>query len=677
MKKVLILSILLIFFVVLIPSTVNAIPNPAATYCHELGYDYKIVDTDKGEKGVCIFPDKECEEWEFFSGICGGEYSYCTKQGYNLITKTDGKNPYSPSYSVCVYAKGPNKGNEVGSVTDLMTIGEILKVSTEVMEEEVEAESEFTITSTPYSFDWRNHNGQNWMTPVKDQGYGCGSCWAFATIGIVEAKINIYFNDPDFGADLSEQDLVSCSDAGSCDGGSLSSALNYIKNSGVVDDPCFRYTARDDPCSNRCSNWYNRLTDISDWGHVPLGETPIENTREYLIDKGPLAATLTMSGEFDPVSGVYRCTTVDWDHAHAVVITGYDNVGGYWIVKNSWGVGFGVEPEPIDGYFYVGLGECGINTYKKKFVEAPFTPISFTPIPYYCSEKYLPQTNGCCPDEDGCDCTLPAKCVDTASCTGTCTSGLDTYKYCPGTCSEGSSKYWCGGYLAPACSDSCVSASASYDPALNRDYSKITCESTISSCNPAYWSIGGEVDGTKCCQDDANEYKKTCKQEPDEDACVYSSNDDACCNSQTDCVYNNVCSPTGYEANIDDDNYMEICYNGIWYTGTLICKAIGESCTSGSECCSNYCCSNFCSSGPCCKAIGESCTSGSECCSLRCSSGICIKGGSGGGGCLPWECAFEKMGIVDPQYQYLFMIFIGAIFLVIIFGVLTLVAKKK
>jgi putative hemolysin/Tol biopolymer transport system component len=34
---------------------------------------------------VCVFPDgNECEEWDFLSGRCGQEYSYCAQQGYVL-----------------------------------------------------------------------------------------------------------------------------------------------------------------------------------------------------------------------------------------------------------------------------------------------------------------------------------------------------------------------------------------------------------------------------------------------------------------------------------------------------------------------------------------------------------------------------------------------------------------
>ena len=49
------------------------LPNPAAEYCQEQGYDYEIrTAADGSQSGVCIFPDgSECDEWAFFRGECG------------------------------------------------------------------------------------------------------------------------------------------------------------------------------------------------------------------------------------------------------------------------------------------------------------------------------------------------------------------------------------------------------------------------------------------------------------------------------------------------------------------------------------------------------------------------------------------------------------------------------
>lgn len=62
-KLVLLLAILL-----LLVGVVSAIPNPAAVYCGEQGYEYEIRTLPDGSQyGVCIFPDgSECSAWHYY-----------------------------------------------------------------------------------------------------------------------------------------------------------------------------------------------------------------------------------------------------------------------------------------------------------------------------------------------------------------------------------------------------------------------------------------------------------------------------------------------------------------------------------------------------------------------------------------------------------------------------------
>lgn len=84
-------------------------PNPASTYVHYLGYKLEIRKSPNGgEYGVCIFPDSsECEEWSFYRGICGQNYSYCALKGCRT------ENIQEPGRSYCVCSCLDSIGNKV------------------------------------------------------------------------------------------------------------------------------------------------------------------------------------------------------------------------------------------------------------------------------------------------------------------------------------------------------------------------------------------------------------------------------------------------------------------------------------------------------------------------------------------------------------------------------------
>lgn len=164
-------------------------------------------------------------------------------------------------------------------------------------------------------FDWRQRHGADdpsspyydgdasgsgWITSVKHQ-LSCGSCWAFAATGATEALANIYFNDH-IDLDLSEQDALSCSGAGNCIGGWPGLTLDYYTSVGVVDEACFPYTAREDPC-DKCTD-PAEIIRIN--GRIAFDEPKTEEKlKQMIVDHGPLSG------------GIFS-----W--IHAMVLVGYD-----------------------------------------------------------------------------------------------------------------------------------------------------------------------------------------------------------------------------------------------------------------------------------------------------------------------------------------------------------------
>ncbi|RLC79520.1 MAG: hypothetical protein DRI61_07710, partial [Chloroflexi bacterium] len=196
-------------------------------------------------------------------------------------------------------------------------------------------------TSTSYgTFDWRDVNGGDWMTTVKNQA-SCGSCWAFADLGVIEARANIELNDPDFDLDLSEQHLVSaCCPAGNCGGGDPLSAFFYIQENGVPVEDCFPYLADNSDCTP-CTDWEDGAWTIGDIYQVVPGTT--EAYKWGLENYGPMVVALDAPDDmFYYTGGIYEPLD-GWSGTpnHAVVLVGYNDTGEYWIIKNSWGEGWG------------------------------------------------------------------------------------------------------------------------------------------------------------------------------------------------------------------------------------------------------------------------------------------------------------------------------------------------
>lgn len=70
----------------------------------------------------------------------------------------------------------------------------------------------------PESFDWRNINGTNFVSPIRNQG-SCGSCYAFASMALAEARFRVQTNNKQRPV-FSTQDIVECSSySQGCEGG--------------------------------------------------------------------------------------------------------------------------------------------------------------------------------------------------------------------------------------------------------------------------------------------------------------------------------------------------------------------------------------------------------------------------------------------------------------------------
>ncbi|KAK7331028.1 hypothetical protein VNO77_25237 [Canavalia gladiata] len=208
----------------------------------------------------------------------------------------------------------------------------------------------------PVHVDWRLKGA---VAPIKDQG-GCGSCWAFSTVAAVEAINKIVTGKL---VSLSEQELVDCDTTYNegCNGGLMDYAFQFIiRNGGIDTDQDYPYQGVDAICDPTKKN--AKVVKIDGYENVPPYN---ENALKKAVAHQPVSVAIEASGRALQLyqSGVFtgRCgTSLD----HGVVVVGYGSENGmdYWLVRNSWGTGWGE-----DGYFKVernvrnsSAGKCGI-----------------------------------------------------------------------------------------------------------------------------------------------------------------------------------------------------------------------------------------------------------------------------------------------------------------------------
>ncbi|KPL72153.1 C1 family peptidase, partial [Leptolinea tardivitalis] len=199
-----------------------------------------------------------------------------------------------------------------------------------------------TSINLPSSWDWRT---QGVLQDIRYQG-SCGSCWAFGTVGVMEAAVKIA-NGP--SADLSEQFLVSCNQGeSSCNGGYVSSAYHKDKlgqlqsEAGAVLESDMPYTATNGTCQVVSNHPYKLL----DWGFLlpDPNEIPTpEQIKTAIYTHGPVTAELCVGINFNSYkSGVLSSNDLCMsNNRHMVVLVGWNDATQSWILRNSWSTYWG------------------------------------------------------------------------------------------------------------------------------------------------------------------------------------------------------------------------------------------------------------------------------------------------------------------------------------------------
>ena len=201
---------------------------------------------------------------------------------------------------------------------------------------------------TARAFNWRDAGK---MTPMKNQST-CGSCWAFAAVGVFESVWLIRNGE---SVILSDQHVLDCAtennrEVGNCNGGWYSGVFNYYKTRSFQLAKDFPYKNKKEMCRPGMQTKYK----VQTWGYVVpnMGIPKVDEMKRALCTYGPLVATVKVtpafqaykSGIFDEMARVSSPRDIN----HAIIIVGWDDSKNAYLVKNSWGSFWGEE-----GYVWI------------------------------------------------------------------------------------------------------------------------------------------------------------------------------------------------------------------------------------------------------------------------------------------------------------------------------------
>ncbi|OYT58764.1 hypothetical protein B6U81_07270 [Thermoplasmatales archaeon ex4484_30] len=201
--------------------------------------------------------------------------------------------------------------------------------------------SDTQLNDLPSYFSWRDIDGTDYTTPIKNQA-PAPTCEAYALVASLETKMQ-YKIGKIYNPDLSEAHLFFYP-GGSIKAGyvNIIDAANYLIKHGVPDEGCFPDPHRPyDFSFESLPGWENRTVKIKEWGWVEHSQDAIKRA---LIEHGPLMVCMYFWRDFYYYrGGVYHHRWGRLVGGHVVAIVGYDDSQGCWIIKNSWGTGWGED----------------------------------------------------------------------------------------------------------------------------------------------------------------------------------------------------------------------------------------------------------------------------------------------------------------------------------------------
>ncbi|CAL6063384.1 Dipeptidyl-peptidase_I [Hexamita inflata] len=340
-----------------------------------------------------------------------GVFSYCSKSQNSLgWAHSQG---ISNKKHYCVKAK--NIKPTISNTTNYYQYGQqnmFKKSHKDLLKSQILSQStNYSGSSLPNSFDWRNVNGKSYIPEVFNQLYTCGSCYICAVLHMMMSRIMIKRNSPGVYPKLSIQQLIDCNFySQGCNGGFPEQVGRYAENFGITTEEIYgSYLSADAECKYipDTEKYYFTATQLLG-GY--LGAVTDSTEIQYEIFRyGPVAVSVMgdkLFNDYDPYGKPFQPTETNSDHPerhyfysqqnHIVLLIGWITeeveINGqkenqtFWILHNSFGKtwgpnqdgtmkvimgrnAYGIESQPVTTYYFdLEVKDTEVIIGKNKFI---------------------------------------------------------------------------------------------------------------------------------------------------------------------------------------------------------------------------------------------------------------------------------------------------------------------
>lgn len=208
------------------------------------------------------------------------------------------------------------------------------------------------------TWDWRTTNK---VTQPKLQQ--CGDCWAFASAAQIESAF-LFAGWSE--ADIAEQHILDCSNAGDCGGGRRWDSLPWAATVGLAEEgrypsyvPGYKGVKQQCDISVIGSKKLLAAGWIDSSDQVPAPEI----LKSALCTYGPISVSIYATPALQNYGGssteVFNENNNSHGTNHAILLIGWDDAKQAWLMKNSWGSRWGFG----GGFGWVQYGSNNIGKW--------------------------------------------------------------------------------------------------------------------------------------------------------------------------------------------------------------------------------------------------------------------------------------------------------------------------